>query len=156
MRGWLRRRFPGEFSWRLFVVVQWIALLGFVYFLIAETDDGRPPFKIRYETVYEQVDVDSAAIEAARERCSHLSDDPNAPPDPQYSPTIRLLAEGVLSPREMCFLAERPDSLHPVGRELAGIARINGLLLLGLVAALLAPFTIIRVTLWVVAGLRSR
>lgn len=156
MRRWLREQFPDEFSWRLFVVIQCGALLAFGYLLISEDSDGRPLIRLRYKNIYEKVEPDPAAVEAARARCSHVSDDPNHPDARMPLISDPFEPEKRLSPRELCFQRERPPSQRVIGSEFAGFRRLNGLVLLALMGALLGPFTAFRVTLWVLAGLRTR
>jgi hypothetical protein len=149
----LRRYFPGEFSWRLYAVLQVAALIAFALIALGEAGDGRPPIELRYRTVREQIEMNPKEIEAARARCAHLSDDPS---HPDAKPVLFAFPEGEkVSPREDCFRVERPPSFRAVGREVAGIERLHEGLLVVLLLALLGPFVAFRVTIWVWEGWRN-
>ena len=118
--------------------------------LIALAKPPRPLFK--YQPVYEE--VDPAAIEAARAKCAHLSDDPKDLARPR-----RWAFEMEASPRTDCFARETPKA-RVVGQEYLGID--HDLLIKSLVFVLIlfllaftVPFAVVRVPTWLWEGWRK-
>lgn len=154
----LRGYFPNGFIWRLYVVVQAGALIWAVFIALLETDKGRPPIEFDYKTLYETVEIKPSEVEAARAKCAHLSDDPKGAQlrfayekDAYRRGQFELLT----SPRERCFNSEKPRPHRPIGREFAGVYRINGNILLALLLALLGPFAAFRLPIWIWEGWRD-
>jgi hypothetical protein len=57
----VRKWFPSEFTWRLYVVLQVVALMAFAFLVLALLADGE---LLQYRSVYEEVEFDLANVEA--------------------------------------------------------------------------------------------
>ena len=126
-------------------MLQVAALIASAFIVLAILVDGK---LLKYQPVYEEVEVDPAEVEA---KCAHLSDDPNDDADNAFT---RWNPELKVSPRETCFSRETQPRI--VGEEFAGIhpeAQTVGLILFLL--AFVAPFAVVRVPSWLWEGWRK-
>jgi hypothetical protein len=140
----MRKWFPSEFTWRLYVVLQVAALVFSSFIVLVMLVEGEV---LKYRSIYEEVEIDLAKVEA---KCAHLPDDPNDDRSifGKWSPP-----ELKVSPRESCFNRETEPRF--VGEEFAGI-KPNALTTV-LILCLLAvgvPFTVVRVPTWLWEGWR--
>jgi hypothetical protein len=147
----VRKWFPSEFTWRLYVVLQVGTLIcATVVMLIAFANS--PGRLFRYQPVYSE--VDPAEVEAARAKCAHLSDDPKDLARPK-----RWTFELELSPRKDCFLTERPNP-RVVGQKYLGVdydllIKSVVMLLILFLLAFVVPFAVVRVPTWLLEGWRK-
>jgi hypothetical protein len=128
----VRKWFPSEFTWRLYVVLQVAALIASAFIVLAILIDGK---LLKCQPIYEEVEVDPAELEA----------NPNR---------VRALA-GPRSSRRLQACIER-ETKRIVGEEFAGIYHeAQSVVLILFVLAFVMPFAVVRVPTWLWEGWRK-
>jgi hypothetical protein len=133
----MRKWFPSEFTWRLYVVLQVAALIASTFIVLAILIDGK---FLKYQPVYEDVEVDPAEVEA---KCAS---EPETAIDRwlDRDPAARLQA---------CIERERKGI---VGEEFVGIHReAQTVVVILLVLVFVVPFAVVRVPTWLWEGWRK-
>ena len=134
----VRKWFPSEFTWRLYVVVQVAALMAFAFMVLALIADGE---LLEYRSVYQGVDFDLANVEAKCARKPETAFDKYWDRDP---------AERF----QECIDYETQPRL--VGKELVGInSEPLALVAILFLLAFTVPFAVVRVPTWLWEGWRS-
>jgi hypothetical protein len=137
----VRKWFPSEFTWRLYVVLQVAALMAFAFLVLALLADGE---LLKYRSVYEEVELDLAKVEAncANELTTTTWCNLIGKYHPEPDPAKRLQA---------CIDCETKPRF--VGEELVGVDFQDvTLVLILLLLAMTMPFAVIRVPTWLWEG----
>jgi hypothetical protein len=135
----IRKWFPSEFTWRLYVVLQVPALIAFAFITIALIGAGD---LFRYHSIYELADLEIATAECVSRRGTIFDRyDPEEEPDP--AKRLQACVEREMAPRV-------------VKEEIVGI-RAAGVrdLLIFLVLAFVMPLAAVRVPTWLWEGWRQ-
>ena len=156
----MRKWFPSEFTWRLYVVFQVATLIWVGVFVLDKIAKDFDKLLI-YQPVYGQ--VDPAEIEEARARCAHLSDDPRdgREIDPLLSPYPpgSFEFQRQMSPQDRCLMDDMPKP-SIVGQQYVGmnydlvVTNVVGTVIMCLVAVVV-PFALVRVPTWLWEGWRK-
>jgi hypothetical protein len=136
----VRNWFPSEFTWRLYVVLQVAALIGFALIVLALLANGQ---LIKYRSIYEEIEVVLAEVEAECARRPLTAADKWF--SPEADPAKRLQA---------CIDYETQPRF--VGKEIVGIKSKDAtLVLILLMLAFAMPFGVVRVPTWLWEGWRN-
>jgi hypothetical protein len=128
----MRKSFPSEFTWSLYVALQVATLTGFLFVVVVFLTDGQ---LLEYTSFYKLVTREEAEANCARK------------------PETGLSGFDGYWDRERCTDFE--TGAHLVRRELSGI-KFDGLavILILFVLAFVVPFAVVRVPAWIWDGWR--
>jgi len=132
----MRKWFPSEFTWRLYVVLQVACLILSVAIAL---DHGRPPLNTKGKLIYETIEVDPTKFAEAWVACERVPDEP----------------KGFFgaSPRDNCRKRVEDTRRRVVGREVTGIDFDEVYFVI--LALLILPFVVVRVPAWLWQGWRE-